>query len=427
MNNNIVIRARNIGKLYYIGSHKAAYQTLRDKIVGWVNIAGIIRRKDDSRLKKNIIWALKDISFEVKRGEILGIIGCNGAGKTTLLKVLSRITEPTEGFAEICGRVGSLLEVGTGFHPELTGRENIFLNGAIIGMKRLEIKRKFDEIVAFAGIEKFIDTPLKHYSSGMYVRLAFAVAAHLQPEILLLDEVLAVGDFAFQKRCFEKMGDVVKEGRTIILVSHNLQAINSLCSRSICLEDGRISTIGETREVVDSYLRNIEFLKDDEDISMRTRAMRSEYLKFLELSFLNSKGEKTGTFFFREPFEVRFVFEVFKPLENLRLGVGISASDGLRIFTTHHTDTGFKPLTLKAGRYVASVCIQNMLIPGRYILAVGTHDLRTGQGLDYVPEAATFRVLEFSEDKVRMHDTYNIGFVQLPVLWQTVTALETKN
>ena len=200
------------------------------------------------------IWALKDVSFDINRGEVVGIIGRNGAGKSTLLKILSEITEPTEGRVEIHGRVGSLLEVGTGFHPELTGRENVYLNGAILGMKRAEIERKFDEIVAFAEVEKFIDTPVKHYSSGMYLRLAFAVAAHLEPEILIVDEVLAVGDAAFQKKCLGKMAGVAKEGRTVLFVSHNMPAITRLCERAILLDEGRLLQDGVSHQVVKAYL-----------------------------------------------------------------------------------------------------------------------------------------------------------------------------
>jgi len=223
--NDVAIRVENLGKLYHLGKRER-YRTLRDTLVA--SIAAPFRRLrsgPSSSGGPETIWALKDVSFEVKHGEVIGIIGRNGAGKSTLLKILSRITEPTEGQATISGRVGSLLEVGTGFHPELTGRDNIFLNGAILGMKKAEIERKFDEIVAFAEVERFIDTPVKHYSSGMYVRLAFAVAAHLEPEILIVDEVLAVGDVAFQKKCLGKMGEASRSGRTVLFVSHNMAAV----------------------------------------------------------------------------------------------------------------------------------------------------------------------------------------------------------
>jgi len=258
------IRVENLCKRYRIGQRQR-YKTLRDALFGvmcapfrglraclsgeWASAR--------SQESNNVIWALKDVSFDVKRGEVVGIIGRNGAGKSTLLKILSRITKPTKGFAEIHGRVGSLLEVGTGFHPELTGRENIYLNGAILGIKRQDIGRKFDEIIAFAEVERFIDTPIKHYSSGMYMRLAFAVAAHLEPEILLVDEVLAVGDVAFQKKCMGKMGDVAKEGRTVLLISHNMAAVEHLCQRGVVLHQGQIQYIGNKAEAIAHYLKSL--------------------------------------------------------------------------------------------------------------------------------------------------------------------------
>lgn len=280
---DIAIHVSGLGKRYRIGAQQR-HDTLRDRIAD-ARIFSLFKRRNGngngrqevngkgqagealplsasrfplptSRLPEaNMFWALKDVSFDIRRGEVVGIIGRNGAGKSTLLKILSRITEPTEGYADINGRIASLLEVGTGFHPELTGRENIFLNGSILGMKRVEINKKFDEIVAFAEIEKFIDTPVKHYSSGMYVRLAFAVAAHLDPEILLVDEVLAVGDAAFQKKCLGKMGDVAREGRTVLFVSHNLQAISTLTNETIMLAGGHCRCHGPTLSVIDTYLR----------------------------------------------------------------------------------------------------------------------------------------------------------------------------
>jgi lipopolysaccharide transport system ATP-binding protein len=262
MAEDVVIRAEGLGKKYIIGhqTERESYVALRDVLA---RAAQSVWRKTKNMARDHAMvsgdtteefWALKDVSFEVKRGEVVGIIGRNGAGKSTLLKVLSRITEPTEGQVTIEGRVASLLEVGTGFHPELTGRENIYLNGAILGMTRVEIKRKFDEIVAFAEVEKFLDTPVKRYSSGMYVRLAFAVAAHLEPEILVVDEVLAVGDFEFQKKCLGKMSDVANSGRTILFVSHNMGSIASLCQTAIHLKNGRIATTGPIRDVIDSFL-----------------------------------------------------------------------------------------------------------------------------------------------------------------------------
>jgi len=253
----IAIRVENLGKRYRIGTSVARYNTLRESLSD--DVRGLFRRgrrrtmEDGDGEPEDMIWALKNVSFDVKHGEVMGIIGRNGAGKSTLLKILSRITEPTEGRVEIQGLVGSLLEVGTGFHGELTGRENIYLNGAILGMKKATIDCKFDEIVAFAEIEKFIDTPIKHYSSGMYLRLAFAVAAHLEPEVLLVDEVLAVGDAGFQKRCLGKMEDVAKEGRTVLFVSHNLAAVRHLCTVAVMLSAGKVQYWGHVNEAVAHY------------------------------------------------------------------------------------------------------------------------------------------------------------------------------
>jgi len=253
---DLAVCVQNVGKRFRIGQPQGGYHTLREAIAGLLTTP--IRRAKGGAARKtsDTIWALRDVSFNVQQGEVVGIIGRNGAGKSTLLKILSQITEPTEGYADICGRVAALLEVGTGFHPELTGRENLYLNGAILGMTRAEISRKFDEIVTFAGVERFIDTPVKHYSSGMTVRLAFAVAAHLEPEILIIDEVLAVGDAAFQKRCLGKMEGVAKAGRTVLFVSHNMIAVQSLCHRAIWLDEGKIVEDGKPVEVVSHYLKN---------------------------------------------------------------------------------------------------------------------------------------------------------------------------
>src|SRR6266446_4563540 len=269
-----VIHAEALGKRYHRGLH--ADPGLRHALERFVRSPLSVFR----RAKEETFWALKDVSLEVKEGEVLGLIGRNGAGKTTLLKILSRITRPTSGWAEIHGRVGSLLEVGTGFHPELTGRENTFLSGAILGMGKAEIERKFDEIVAFAELEKFIDTPVKHYSSGMYIRLAFAVAAHLEPEILLVDEVLAVGDINFQKKCLGKMGDVARAGRTVVLVSHNINQIRRLCHRVVWIDDGSVRQNGPTHEVVSAY--ESAMLSGDSSVPSRDRTSdtKGRFLKW---------------------------------------------------------------------------------------------------------------------------------------------------
>jgi lipopolysaccharide transport system ATP-binding protein len=289
---DIAIQAEGLGKRYRLGHGRERYKTLRDTLMNtfispFRRASPVLHGKAarDAALD-SAIWALKNVSFEVKHGEVVGIIGRNGAGKSTLLKILSRITEPTIGFAEICGRMGSLLEVGTGFHPELTGRENIYLNGAILGMKRAEIRRNFDEIVAFAEVGKFIDTPVKHYSSGMYLRLAFAVAAHLEPEILVVDEVLAVGDVAFQKKCLTKMGEVAGKGRTVLFVSHNMLAIQSLCTKAMLLEEGSVAIEGPTEQTVMRYLASVERLHS-QPLTLREDRVGGERFRFASVQFLN--------------------------------------------------------------------------------------------------------------------------------------------
>src|SRR5215213_9664531 len=265
----------------------------------------------------NTIWALKDVSLEVGSGEVLGVIGHNGAGKSTLLKILSRITEPTEGRVEVHGRVGSLLEVGTGFHPELTGRENIYLNGAILGMKRSEIARRFDEMVAFAEVERFIDTPVKRYSSGMYLRLAFAVAAHLEPEILLVDEVLAVGDLEFQAKCLGKMGAVAREGRTVFFVSHNTQAVRQLCSRAILLEHGRVSADGPTDSTLAVYNQRLREMRVDAETGVNNPENRrgSGAVRFTSVSVEDLEGNERYTFAMGDNVRLRLTFLVHAPMK----------------------------------------------------------------------------------------------------------------
>lgn len=258
MSKDCAIRVEALSKKYRLGEQTKGYKTLRDAITEKFSGLSKLRfRKNGGENRREEFWALRDVSFEVKRGEVVGIIGHNGAGKSTLLKILSRITEPTRGTADIYGRVGSLLEVGTGFHLELTGRENIFLNGAILGMKEHDVSRRFDEIVEFAGVERFVDTPIKHYSSGMHLRLAFAVAAHLEPDILLIDEVLAVGDMAFQKKCLNKMENVATEGRTVLFVSHNMGAIKELCQTALVLKNGKIDFHGKVAQGIQHYTRNV--------------------------------------------------------------------------------------------------------------------------------------------------------------------------
>jgi len=326
---NVAIRVENLSKLYHIGQGKtAAYETLGERITdmltGPLRSMRSVLQGQSSAVASDSIWALKDVSFEVNHGEVVGIIGRNGAGKSTLLKILSQITEPTEGHIDLYGRVGALLEVGTGFHPELTGRENVFLNGAILGMTRNDIQRKFDEIVAFSGVEKFIDTPVKHYSSGMQVRLAFAVAAHLEPEILVVDEVLAVGDAEFQRKCLGKMGDVTKEGRTVLFVSHNMAMIRKLCHYGILLANGQICMYEDTDMVVDTYER--EVLSFQNNHLHLLPIMNQEYgvsLTNVGASIVQQAG--------RVDLLIEVQIENQKYLDKLGVGVWIHTLDGITI------------------------------------------------------------------------------------------------
>jgi lipopolysaccharide transport system ATP-binding protein len=376
---NTAIKVEGLSKRYRIGAQQRAYRTLREKLnevaLAPVRAVKSLSNSDGNgngngnghKSKSETFWALKDISFEVKPGEAVGIIGRNGAGKSTLLKILSRITEPTEGYADIKGRIASLLEVGTGFHPELSGRENIFLNGSILGMKRVEIRKKFDEMVAFAEIEKFIDTPVKHYSSGMYVRLAFAVAAHLDPEILLIDEVLAVGDAEFQKKCLGKMGDVAKEGRTVLFVSHNMVAIENLCDRGLLLRDGQVSYAGGVEECVAAYMDSgIMSHEGDVDLTVHP-TRRSEALPLLQRVRLLDKDDNVkDRFGCGEPMKIEFTFEPVVNLRSPQFGIGVDDWTGSRIFslTTYFSDSELP--SLERACRVSCQIDELPLAPGRY-------------------------------------------------------------
>jgi lipopolysaccharide transport system ATP-binding protein len=339
---NPIISVENLSKQYRIGT-KLPYKTFREAIMNIITSpAKLFRHPMPSALcsmppsRDGYIWALKDVSFEVKEGEVLGIIGRNGAGKTTLLKVLSRVTEPTKGEVKIRGRVGSLLEVGTGFHPELTGRENIFLNGAILGMRKEEIKEKFDEIVAFSEVEKFLDTPMKRYSSGMYVRLAFAVAAHLEPEILLVDEVLAVGDAQFQKKCLGKMGEVSKEGRTVLFVSHNLQAIRNLCPRSIFLNNGEVISDATTEKSLSHYSQFLHRLQIDDKTAINNELVRrgGGSVRFTSVSVYDVNGKESYSFEMGETIRFKMSYKVFKEIRGLSVYIALRSGITREIVTS---------------------------------------------------------------------------------------------
>src|SRR5579862_1716622 len=355
--NDIAIRVENLGKRYRIGKRER-YQTLRDTLTDTVTAPFRWLRKVRSANGNGApdhIWALKDISFEIPRGEVVGIIGRNGAGKSTLLKVLSRITEPTEGHAEIRGRVGSLLEVGTGFHPELTGRENIYLNGAILGMRKAEITKKFDEIVAFAETEKFLDTPVKHYSSGMYTRLAFAVAAHLEPEILVVDEVLAVGDSALQKKCLGKMGDVAKQGRTVLFVSHNLGAVVSLCPRAVLMQQGRCIGDGKTEDILAKYLAHSE--GDTGEVIDNSKPAENQRLKIRKFRIVDEHGNITPEGHLPQRLNVEMEFEILRPGNGYVVAIRLFESQHGCIFTSDSFDKDPDTLLRLAwttGKYLAT-------------------------------------------------------------------------
>lgn len=344
-----IIQVRNLGKQYAIGGLEKGYRTLRDVISSAAAPLNWLKNRAHHNRPRDF-WALRHITFDVPQGEVLGIIGRNGAGKSTLLKILSRVTHPTEGEADICGRVGSLLEVGTGFHPELTGRENVFLNGAVLGMKRVEIQRKFDEIVAFAEVEQFLDTPVKHYSSGMYMRLAFAVAAHLEPEILMIDEVLAVGDAAFQKKCLGKMGEVAHQGRTVLFVSHNLAAIQRLCNQAILLEAGHLRAYSASSHVIQEYL------KKEAPIEQRwERSFPSKHPVSFQRIYLRDESDREVDYITTSiSLRVVMEFTLQQRCRGLQVSLDLLNNDGDLIFASNPQDTGFEPPE-EPGQYTAVV------------------------------------------------------------------------
>lgn len=394
---DVVIRVEELSKRYCVGVREP-YKALRDSISHGVE--GLFRfltsgfNGRDREINKSLdsdIWALKEVSFEVKRGQVMGVIGRNGAGKSTLLKILSRITDPTEGCVKIRGRISSLLEVGTGFHRELTGRENIYLNGAILGMRRAEINRRFDEIVNFGEIGEFLDTPVKHYSSGMYMRLAFAIAAHLEPEILLVDEVLAVGDAAFQNKCLGKMEDVANEGRTVLFVSHNMAAILALCHKAILLDSGRVIKDGATKEVVDDYLDGLE-QAGAESLAERTDRKGNQSVKFLKFRLTNRVGAPIQRVVSGQ--EVNLVFEyktkMDMHLRKVQVAIGVHGMFDERLFylSTNLNGRDFAEIP-SAGTLACNIpCLS--LQPGRYNLTLSCRV--GGEIADWIQHAGVVEV-----------------------------------
>jgi lipopolysaccharide transport system ATP-binding protein len=415
-----VIQVENLSKTYRLGVIGSG--TLREDVSRrWAKLwrkpdpTLKIGQEHHARLVGQEFKALQDISFEVKQGEVLGIIGRNGAGKSTLLKILSRVTAPTSGEVRVKGRIASLLEVGTGFHPELTGRENVFLNGAILGMQKAEIKMKFDEIVAFSGIEEFIDTPVKRYSSGMYVRLAFAVAAHLEPEILIVDEVLAVGDAEFQKKCLGKIQDVSHQGRTILFVSHNMSAVRSLCAKGMMLRDGKLLEIGKTEKIVDHYLAdaldstsgvmNLDAVSRSGDAGSRLRITR--------IVFNEGNDIRHG-----KPLWIDIHFKAFAPEQDVSFGIGFCNRDGIKMFSID-TDIPGERLKIPNDRYgVVSIKIPVLhMEPDFYVIDAGA---RSGDNfaLDYVPGCGSVIVIpsESTPPVIAMRESGRGGFRQ-PSEW----------
>jgi lipopolysaccharide transport system ATP-binding protein len=411
-----VIKVENISKAYQLGEFGTGTIS-RDLERFWARVRG----KEDPFLKigetndrtkkggSDIVWSLKDINFEVEQGDAVGIIGRNGAGKSTLLKILSRVTSPTSGSVKVKGRVASLLEVGTGFHPELTGKENIYLNGTILGMRKAEIKRKFDEIVDFAGVERYIDTPVKRYSSGMYVRLAFAVAAYLESEILIVDEVLAVGDAEFQKKCLGKMGDVSKgEGKTVLFVSHNMGSIGQLCNKGILLSHGLIQTYDKTSTVVANYLRqNINNAILEPSLFIGSL---KDHIHFNKIT-INSKDGAIAEILPSENIHIRIYGNCLADVNLFRTSLSVNKSGEL-IFTTHDIT---QPQPLKKGLFCSEISIPaNFLRPGEYFISIGGHDgghLSTGVEWIYGRDIASFMILEeFSIE----NDYANVGLINLP-------------
>jgi lipopolysaccharide transport system ATP-binding protein len=398
---DVSIRVDSLSKQYCIGGKREEYKTLRDTLTD-VFVAPFRRVGNqlrgpaiDAGKLDETFWALKDVSFEIKRGEVVGIIGRNGAGKSTLLKILSRITEPTIGFADIHGRVGSLLEVGTGFHPELSGRENIYLNGAILGMKRAELERKFDEIVAFAEVDRFIDMPVKRYSSGMYLRLAFAVAAHLQPDILLIDEVLAVGDAGFQKKCLNKMQDVGKQGRIVLFVSHNIPAVTRLCERTILLDEGRVLRDGPSHQVVGVYLNSGLGTSAAREWPDSKKAPGDEVARLCAVRVRTEDGRISDTVDIRQPVRIEMEYEVLKSNYMLLPSFHLYNEEGVHVFSCVDHDPAWRRRPRPVGCYVCTAWIPgNLLSEGTLFVDSGLVTLDPGMTQFFERQVVAFQVVD---------------------------------
>lgn len=418
-----IIKVENLGKRYRIGAQQAAYGTLRDTIADMAR-APLRLLQRSGQAAQPLIWAVRDVNFEIAAGEIVGMIGRNGAGKSTLLKLLSRITEPTTGRIELYGRIASLLEVGTGFHPELTGRENIYLNGAILGMARREITRKFDEIVAFAEVEKFIDTPVKHFSSGMYLRLAFAVAAHLEPEILLVDEVLAVGDGRFQRKCLDKMQDVGQQGRTVLFVSHNMPAITRLCPRTILLDAGRIIDDGPSSQVVGTYLSSGLGTNSARVWADLDTAPGNDIVRLCAVRVCNEDQVVSDALDIRRPLGIEMEYEVLQSGHVLTPNYHFYNEDGIYSFVTREIDPEWAGRPRPVGRYVSTAWIPgNLLSEGTLFVGAAISTMDPVVIHFYERDAVAFQVIDSMDgDSARGEYAGPMPGVVRPLLkWSTRT------
>ena len=420
-----IISVEHVSKRYRLHHQtRQRYTALRDVLAEkFKNLLGGGARAAAPETEEDF-WALNDVSFTVKRGEVVGIIGRNGAGKSTLLKILSRITEPSSGRICIGGRVASLLEVGTGFHPELTGRENIFLNGAILGMTRAEIRGKFDEIVAFAEVEKFLDTPVKRYSSGMYVRLAFAVAAHLEPEILIVDEVLAVGDAAFQKKCLGKMQDISHhQGRTVLFVSHNLATVKALCRKGILLEQGRVASSGPVEEILERYLCGGESGVHNGVIpDAFPRQFATGEARLRRVQIVNGGDQPVQSVLTGEALRIQIEWEVIRPIASAMVEIGVMDADGRQVTQSLSADQDGGCVAMETGPHEIHLRMDECFFPGRYSLLAGLHK-EDGTTVDFVERALDFEVLNTGKGEPN-HNRWGVrGYLRPQQQWQVPSRL----